>query len=224
MGAALFAASLAYFGFSYLVLWGDLPPEHGSYRRWNSGVAIVLNVLLFSLFALHHSVFARERVRARVTRLVTARHERAFYVWVASALFILVCALWQPVPGILWRIDGPARFVTWPLQALGAWLTLRSAAMIDVWVLAGVRPAPDSVEFRAAGPYAWVRHPIYTGWFLLVFAVATMTMTRLVFALVSSAYLLVAIPFEERSLLTSSNGAYERYAKQVRWKLFPGLY
>jgi protein-S-isoprenylcysteine O-methyltransferase Ste14 len=69
-----------------------------------------------------------------------------------------------------------------------------------------------------------VRHPIYSGWLLLVFAVPTMTMTRAVFAVVSSVYLLLAIPFEERSLRTASDGAYRRYMQQVRWKLIPGIY
>ena len=74
------------------------------------------------------------------------------------------------------------------------------------------------------GPYALVRHPIYTGWFLMVFAASPMTMTRLVFAVVSCAYLIVAIPFEERSMVNAAAGAYERYRKQVPWRLVPRIY
>ncbi len=74
------------------------------------------------------------------------------------------------------------------------------------------------------GPYGLVRHPIYLGWFLIVFAIGTMTMTRFVFAVVSCAYILVAIPFEERSIRASSGEAYNRYVKKVRRKLIPGLY
>jgi len=69
-----------------------------------------------------------------------------------------------------------------------------------------------------------VRHPIYAGWFLFVFALPIMTMTRFVFAVTSSLYLLIAIPFEERSLQSSSRGAYEQYMKQVRWKLVPHVF
>jgi protein-S-isoprenylcysteine O-methyltransferase Ste14 len=69
-----------------------------------------------------------------------------------------------------------------------------------------------------------VRHPIYAGWFLFVFAMPVMTMTQLVFAVTSSVYLLIAIPFEERSLRRSSAGAYEQYMKQVRWKLLPHVF
>ena len=99
--------------------------------------------------------------------------------------------------------------------------------MIDALELAGIRQLEASshpTEFMASGPYAWVRHPIYVAWFLMVFATPMMTATRLVFAIVSSAYLLIAIPFEERSLRTSTHGAYQRYARQVRWKLVPGLF
>jgi protein-S-isoprenylcysteine O-methyltransferase Ste14 len=69
-----------------------------------------------------------------------------------------------------------------------------------------------------------VRHPIYLGWFLIVFPVPLMTMTRLLFAVVSSVYILIAIPFEERSLRRTSGGAYEPYRRKVRWKLIPRLY
>ena len=69
-----------------------------------------------------------------------------------------------------------------------------------------------------------MRHPIYSGWFLIVFSVTPMTMTRLVFAVVSCAYVLLAIPLEERTLRNSSEGAYDRYARQVRSKLLPGVY
>jgi protein-S-isoprenylcysteine O-methyltransferase Ste14 len=79
-------------------------------------------------------------------------------------------------------------------------------------------------EFRTEGPYGWVRHPIYLGWILVVFGLGTMTMTRLVLAVVSSVYLLVAIPFEERTLRAQSGGAYDDYVRQVPRKLIPRVY
>lgn len=222
-GAALFFASLAYFFYSYLVTFSR-PVESTP-----SG-AVAYDVALFTVFALHHSVFARERVRALVARLVPAGLERSFYVWAASLLFIAVCALWQPVAGVLWEVDHPMRAALWLLQLLGAWLTLRSAVIIDIRDLAGLKRAgplsepAHPTEFRAVGPYAWVRHPIYTGWFLLVFASSPMTGTRFLFSVVSSAYLLLAIPLEERSLRATTNGAYARYMQRVKWRLVPGLY
>ena len=222
LGVALFFVSLAYFLFSYVTRFGvpaagrDLAP------------AVTWNVALFTLFALHHSVFARERVRRWVARTVPASLERSFYVWIASLIFLAVCALWRPVPGLAWQAEGMLLWALRLLQATGIWLTLRSAALLDIRELAGLRQMvagggqASGPEFKTTGPYGWVRHPIYSGWFLMVFAASPMTMTRLVFAVVSCAYLLIAIPFEERSMRASA--VYERYMQQVRWRLLPGVY
>jgi hypothetical protein len=260
LGVALFFVSLAYFLLSYVTTFGvpaagrDLAP------------AVAWNVALFTLFALHHSVFARERVRRWVARTVPASLERSFYVWIASLIFIAVCAFWRPVPGVAWDAEGTLLWALRLLQATGVWLSLRSAAILDIRELAGLRQMaagglPPSREasadrrvgpertaqpaltgrlaerpdlggggqasepaFKTTGPYGWVRHPIYSGWFLMVFAASPMTMTRLVFAVVSCAYLLIAIPFEERSMRASAAGAYECYMAQVRWRLLPGVY
>jgi len=194
--------------------------------------AIVIDVVLFSIFALHHSVFARDTVRNRLTRMVGAL-ERSTYVWVASALFVAICAWWQPIAGAVWRIDQPAlRGIVHAAQVVGVVFTLISALMLDFLELGGFRQicrvqkdqASTSTEFKIAGPYGWVRHPIYTGWFLMVFAVPDMTATRFVFAATSSLYLLIAIPLEERSLRRSSSGAYDRYMREVRWKLLPHVF
>jgi len=226
MGAGLFVLSLSYFIYSYWAVFGrhtDGPLGAG---------VVVWNVVLFSVFALHHTVFARERIRRALAQALGPL-ERSFYVWVASLLFIAVCKLWLPLPGIVWDVDGAARFILIFLQIGGITFSVYSAAAIDIWELAGIRqlnsqlPTPNSqkeFEFKTTGPYGLVRHPIYLGWFLIVFAVGTMTMTRFVFAIVSCAYILLAIPFEERSLRRSSNGAYDRYMQKVPRKLVPGLY
>jgi protein-S-isoprenylcysteine O-methyltransferase Ste14 len=245
-----FAASLLYFLFSYIVTFGEIAP--GPLRV----SAVAANAALFSVFALHHSLFARAPVRALMETMVSPALERSLYVWVASLMLIAVCVLWQPLPGVLWQVPPPVSWLLPVAQLAGAWLTLRSASVIDIWDLAGVRqtretpdaqlpasakrPAdhqrPDSPgarsweldvgrwEFKTTGPYGWVRHPIYLGWFLLVWPVATMTTTRLVFAVTSCLYVLIAIPLEERSLRRASGGAYERYMRQVRWKLVPRVY
>jgi hypothetical protein len=163
-------------------------------------------------------------------------------------MLIGMCLLWQPVPGVAWQVGPPLSWLLPVGQVAGAWLTLRSAALIDIWDLAGVRqaartpnsqlPTPKhtsgerpswelevgSWEFKTEGPYGWVRHPIYLGWFLLVWPVATMTMTRLVFAAVSCLYVLIAIPLEERGLRRATGGGYEAYTRKVPWKLVPYVY
>ena len=232
-GATVFVLSLSYFLYSYWVVFGRT--ADGALRA----SAVIWDVALFSAFAAHHSVFAREPVRRRLAR--TFPHlERSVYVWVASLLFIVVCWLWQPVAGVVWELDGPARVAAVVVHVGGIVFSVYSASLIDAFELAGVRqlnaqrptpnaqrlPNPDSQpeEFKTTGPYGLVRHPIYLGWFLIVFAIGTMTMTRLVFAVVSCAYILVAIPFEERSMMASSGGAYDRYMKRVPRRLIRGLY
>jgi protein-S-isoprenylcysteine O-methyltransferase Ste14 len=226
-GALLFAGALAWFAWSYFVVFAA--PAVGAVNAR----AIAVNVALFSAFALHHSVFARTPLRRWIERHA-AGAERSIYVWIASLLFIAVCAWWLPVPGVLWGVSGPGRWVLAALQIFGVVLTLRGAAVLDVWELAGVsvaralsgprgeadKPRPT---FSTAWPYGWVRHPIYLGWFLLVWPVGTMTMTRFVFAAVSSGYLIIAIPIEEGTLRKTAP-AYDDYRRAVRWRLIPGIF
>ena len=183
------------------------------------------NFALFTAFAVHHSVFARAQVRSLIARTVPQGLERSLYVWLASLLLILVCALWRPIPGAAWQVEGVAAWPLYAMQLAGVWLTLRSAAIIDVGELAGLKVTDvGRMTFEPTGPYGWVRHPIYTGWFLMVFAVPVMTFTRLEFAVTSAAYILMAIPLEERTLRATAGESYVRYTSRVRWRLLPGLY
>lgn len=228
-GALLFLVSLLYCVVSYEGTMGRIAGA-----QFDILTNVSINVALFSAFALHHSLFARDSARHRIQRVVSPALERSVYVWVASLMLIVVCAAWRPVHGVLWEVTGPAAWLLRCIQAAGVWLTIRSAAAIDVLELAGVRqaqiPNPESQipksgqEFKTTGPYGWVRHPIYSGWFLIVFADPLMTATRATFAIVSGLYLLLAIPFEERSLLAGTSGAYARYARRVKWRLVPYLY
>lgn len=218
--AASFVVSLAYFLFTYAVTFAE--PSAGRPRAAD----LAWNAALFTGFALHHSVFARTPIRHAVARLVPSALERSVYVAVASVLFILVCRWWRPLPGSAWHLEGAAAWMGHLGQIAGVWLTVRSAAILDVRELAGL-PAPARVtapDFKTDGPYGWVRHPIYAGWFLLVFPVAHMTMTRLSFACISALYILIAIPLEERTLRASAGQAYDAYAARVRWRVVPGVY
>lgn len=220
IGAVVFALSLIWFLCRYFGRFGAITPPPADWR------AIAVDLLLFAAFALHHSVFARTGIRAWVARRVPASLERSLYVWVASLLLVAVCELWQPVGGVAWSVGGGGAWILRAIMLAGIGLAVRSAAIIDVWELAGVRAPepPTAVEFRTSGPYGWIRHPIYLGWFLLVWSATPMTMTRFVFAAASSAYVLVAIPLEERTLRSTSGSAYTDYARRVRWRLVPGVF
>jgi protein-S-isoprenylcysteine O-methyltransferase Ste14 len=221
-GALLFLLSLL----SFAVVYGwrlriPAPGDLGS--AWRDALD---NLILFTIFALHHSVMARTGAKAWITRLVPPDIERSTYVWIASVLFLAVCLLWQPLPGIIWQTSGAALWLLFAIQMAGVALTLRAARIVGVWELAGVTQ-PDHrrpVEFRATGPFGIVRHPIYLGWVLMVFATPVMTTSRLEFALVSTTYLIAAIPLEEALLVRTFGEKYRAYQRQMRWRLIPGLW
>ena len=216
-GALLFVLSLL----SFAVVYGwrlrtPAPPSDDAMRD------AIANVVLFTVFALHHSLMARTGAKAWITRQLPAGLERSVYVWIASALFLVVCWMWQPLPGVIWETRGPG-LALYVAQAFGVALTLAAARIVGVWELAGVKQ-PDltrPIEFKADGPFAIVRHPIYLGWVLMVFATPVMTTSQLLFAVTSTLYLIAAIPFEERSLLEAFPEKYGAYQKQMRWRLIP---
>jgi protein-S-isoprenylcysteine O-methyltransferase Ste14 len=224
-GAFAFASSLIVFVYSYAVRF-----EMTGSR--DSAVPIAANVILFTLFALHHSLLARTRAKAWVSQFVTPALERSLYVWTASLLFLVVCQWWQPVPGVLYRIDGPWRLIAWGVQAAGVIMTIRAAAALDVLDLAGVRAveaerggrAVRDPELETRGIYAFVRHPLYFGWVLMVAAAPDMTATRALFAVISTLYLAIAIPWEERALVARFGEEYQAYQRRVRWRMLPFIY
>lgn len=222
IGALLFVVSLASFAFVYgYQLRRPAPPSDGPV--WP---AVLIDLGLFTAFALHHSIMARTGAKAWLIQRLPAELERSLYVWVASVMFLAVCWWWQPLPGMAWRVDGPLRWLMYGLPLAGLVVTERSARIIGIWELAGVRQARQDapVEFKVTGPFGLVRHPIYLGWVLLVFGMPDMTYSRLLFAAVSTAYLIAAIPWEEASLVEAFGDKYRAYQRQVRSRLLPGIW
>lgn len=223
-GAVLFAAALAvYLHFFFVHLGQPVPPAQGD----DLPGALVVNAALFGAFALHHSVMARQRAKAWLARYVAPSLERTLYVCVSSALLVVVCVLWRRVPGVVYVLDGPAWLLGALAQTAGVALTAAGAARVDPLELAGVRQARGDHTapiLTAAGPFRIVRHPIYLGWILIVFGAPVMTVDRLAWASISSAYLVAAIPWEERSLRAAFGEAYQAYCAQVRWRLIPGVW
>jgi hypothetical protein len=217
LGGALFVASLAYCTWWYLFALSITP----SGVSWS---ALAIDVLLLSIFAVHHSVFAREGVKAWLSRVVPERLLRSVYVWTASLLLIMVCAAWAPIGGELYRVSGWPALAVAAVQLYGVWIIAQSVRGIDPLELAGIRRAPARGPLQIRGPYALVRHPLYFGWVLAVFGTAHMTGDRLAFAAITTLYLMMAIPLEERSLVRSFGEEYARYARAVRWRIIPFIY
>jgi len=217
-GALVFLLSLLSFVWMYVIRLRTSGLDNGS-------AAAIANVALFTLFALHHSIMARTGAKAWVTRIVSPDLERSVYVWIASLLFLAVCWMWQPLPGIIWQTRGPG-LALYVAQIFGMALTLKAAQIVGIWELAGVTQ-PDlsqPIEFKADGPFAIVRHPIYLGWVLMVFATPVMTTSRLLFAVISTLYLVAAIPLEERLLVENFGDKYRSYQRQMRWRLIPFIW
>jgi len=216
-GGGLFAASLATCAWWYAVVWGRPAPAA------NPLAALAVDTLLFAAFAAHHSLFARAPLKGWMARLVPEPLVRPVYVWLASVLLILLCVLWQPVDGDVYRVAGWLALGQIAAQIAGLILIARSVAAIDPLELAGIRPA-GSTPLQVGGPYRWVRHPLYLGWMLVAFGTPVMTGDRLAFAVLSSAYLVAAIPWEERSLVGTFGAAYRAYCRRVRWKILPYVF
>lgn len=226
VGALLFASSLVIFLHAYFVAFGRPAPDEPALPN------VLTNIGLFTVFALHHSVLARSGVKARMARLVPEVLERAIYTWTASLLLIGVCLLWRPVAGELYRLEAPLAMVCFAMQIAAIVMTILCSSALGFLDLAGVRrvldarrgEAPPHPALLTSGLYGFVRHPLYFAWFILVFATPHMTMTRFVFAVVSTLYLAVAIPFEERSLIGVFGEAYRGYQRDVRWRMVPWVY
>jgi methanethiol S-methyltransferase len=193
--------------------------------------ALLIDTLLIGLFGVQHSVMARPAFKKWWTRFVPKPIERSTYVMFTNAALILLLAFWQPIGGLVWDIQHPiARSALYALFASGWLIVLVTTFLINhfdlfglrqVWLYFTGRPYTH-LDFRTPGPYRFVRHPLYVGWIMAFWATPTMTLTHLLFAVGMTAYILVAIPFEERDLVTFHGKRYAEYRRRVP-RLIPGL-
>lgn len=218
-GGFAFVASLAAAAYVLTVSWPRAAPLATDELR----PALLWNAALFALFAAHHSLFARTRVKQRLQLTAPLVAHRSVYVWTASALLALTVFGWRPVGHRLWELHGLWGLAAAAAQAAGVVLMVLAGRVIDPLELAGVHVENRS-GLDARGPYLLVRHPIYLGALLLLWAAPAMTGDRLAFAALSTVYVAVAVPWEEASMRGAVGGAYDRYRARVRWRVIPGLY
>jgi protein-S-isoprenylcysteine O-methyltransferase Ste14 len=216
-GGLAFVGSLAVTAWWYIVWLGQV----SAFAGWGP---VVFDALLFSGFALHHSILARPSIKAAAARIFPERLLRSVYVWTASLLLMLVCLLWRSVGGEVFHETGPLAILHTGAQVAGFALIALSVRAIDALELAGIRTGRSGQDLQITGPYHVVRHPLYLGWILVVFGAAHLTGDRFAFAAISSLYLMMAVPWEERSLEREFGEEYRRYKQQVRWRIIPYVY
>ena len=187
------------------------------------GEAVATNVLLLGLFAVQHSVMARPAFKRGWTRTVPPHLERSTYVLASSLVLLLLFWLWQPMPEVVWAVGPSAAAVLWVVFGLGWVVVLVSTFLIDHFDLFGLRqvflyarsrpytPPP----FRIRGLYRVVRHPIMLGFLIAFWATPTMTWGHLLFAGVTTAYIVVGVWLEERDLRHAFGETYDQYRRRV---------
>jgi len=187
------------------------------------GVALLINLGLLSLFAVQHSVMARPWFKRGVLKALPQPAERSTYVLASSLALMLLFWQWSPLGGVVWDIQNPTgRAVTYALFGFGFLLVLVTTFLINHFDLFGLRQVwlyllgreYKPLHFVTPGPYRLVRHPLYLGWLFAFWAAPTMTVTHLLFAVVTTAYILVAIQFEEHDLI-AEHPEYQEYKRRV---------
>jgi protein-S-isoprenylcysteine O-methyltransferase Ste14 len=185
--------------------------------------AIVVNPLLLGIFALQHSLMARPAVKRWWAKVFPVACERSTYVLLSSLILLLLFWQWRPIPTAVWQIDGTAAWLLIGVFWLGWSIMLASTFMIDHFDLSGLRQAffalcgaeAPGQSFRTPLLYKIVRHPLMLGLVLAFWATPEMTAGHLLFALMTTAYILVGLRFEERDLIAEFGTAYQQYRQRV---------
>lgn len=191
--------------------------------------SLIINGLLLSLFALQHSVMARQWFKKRWTQIIPEPIERSTYVLLASLTLLLMYWQWRPIKTVVWNVENPTGQIL--LQGL-FWIgwggVLFSTYLIDHFALFGLKQVSNymkglseqSLPFKTPSLYRMVRHPLYLGFIIAFWSAPRMTVGHLFFAVITTAYILVAIQFEERDLTSSYGDLYRTYRQRV-WMLIP---
>ncbi|MDE5451462.1 DUF1295 domain-containing protein [Bradyrhizobium sp. CSA112] len=236
--------TLCYGGLAYLIFLGTFLYAVGFVSQYivpkniNTGTAsslttaLLMNLVLMSIFAVQHSGMARQGFKRLFARFASPAIERSTYVLLASLTLILLFWQWQPMPAVVWHIDNPVVAGIATAGGFAGWLiVLYSTFLISHFELFGLTQVVahfagrmvEPMKFKTPGLYRLIRHPIYLGFIIAFWCTPTMTLGHLLFAAVTTAYIFVGIYLEERDLVAMFGDEYRRYREKVSM-LVPGIF
>lgn len=223
-GVLCYALSMVAFAYGIGFIAGFMTPTmlDGPPVR-SLGTALTTDVALLMGFALQHSIMARPKFKEWWTSIVAEAAERSTYVLASSIAVGALFAFWQPIGGVVWQAEGAARTAIIALYLFGWALLFYTTFLIDHFDLLGLKQVWRNLTGRDYRPplfytpslYRLVRHPLYIGWLTIFWAAPIMTASHLVFALLTTAYILVAIRFEERDLVAAFGADYLAYRRRT---------
>jgi protein-S-isoprenylcysteine O-methyltransferase Ste14 len=194
--------------------------------------ALLINLVLMSIFAVQHSGMARQGFKRLFARFASPAIERSTYVLLTSLSLILLFWQWQPMPAVVWNIENPVLAGVVTAGGFLGWLiVLYSTFLISHFELFGLTQVVshfagrmvEPMKFKTPGLYRLIRHPIYLGFIIAFWSTPMMTLGHLLFAAVTTAYIFVGIYLEERDLVTMFGSEYRRYREKVAM-LVPGIF
>ena len=220
-GVVCYLIFFATFLYAIWFVWTmDKPTETST----GLATAFLINAAVLALFAVQHSVMARQWFKRAWTKVVPQPVERSTYVLASSLALLVLIRFWQPLPQLIWEVQGEGlTLVLQVLAGFGWLLVLFSTVLIDHFDLFGLKQVwmyfskqtYDPPAFRQPGPYKLVRHPLYLGFLIAFWSAPRMTLGHLFFAVMTTAYIFLAIQFEERDLVTIHGEDYKVYRSGV---------
>jgi len=219
--AAFFVTILYAIGF---IMGVGVPKDINTGTVTSTAKALVVNLILMSVFAIQHSVMARKSFKQWWTQYVPKPVERSTYVLLSSLTLMLLFWQWRPMPAIVWRIEDPDTAVTIVTISFVGWVVVfTSTFLINHFELFGLHQVTANLAGREIPPprfrtplfYNFVRHPLYLGFIIAFWATPEMTVGHLLFAIVTTGYIFVGIFLEERDLTELFGENYRQYKRKV---------